>query len=116
MIEYYFSFVSQKHIDFALIDKNNNVVKICIELDDSSHFDVDNTYFKENKVKSDITKDILFTYCRVPLLRIDHENYESLIEHIKVAMKMKPKVVTYAYSAKNQEKYRQSMEQLMSKM
>lgn len=118
MVKYYFSFISQKHVDFVLINMSSNMVKLCIELDDPSHYDFNNKYFTVKKIKSDITKDVLLKYCNIPLLRIDSDNSdndESLKEHI-VQVINGTQVINYAYSPKTEELYQSSMEQLFTLM
>lgn len=108
-IKFYENFIGQKHIDFVLVEGDN--IKLCIELDDASHYDFNNQYFDEDHVRRNLVKDILLAYCGIPLLRIDDSETENLSSIIKNAIDSKG--VTYEYSLEHKNMLADSINQLM---
>jgi hypothetical protein len=64
--------VSAKHIDFVLIDKDTTEVKVCIELDDSTH------KTNPDRIARDKFVNKAFEVANVPLLRIPVQKYYDL--------------------------------------
>lgn len=58
----YFSKIASKSIDFVLVDRNNCRIKLCIELDDSTHY-------KQKRIERDNFINKLFKDLEIDLLR-----------------------------------------------
>lgn len=102
--KYYIRFINQKHIDFVLVNQNYYPV-LCIELDDSAHYDHKNPNCTYEHLNSHITKDIILSYCKLSLIRIDNVNisdynFTKLINYV-----LSNKGVYYHYSDDNIEKF-----------
>ncbi|GAB2714875.1 DUF2726 domain-containing protein [Halomonas garicola] len=81
-----FSRISQKHIDYVLVDPQSGRVMCCIELDDASHE-------RQDRLKRDRFVNAAFAQAGVPLLRIPTaRRYEAqaLREHIQAAIRERP--------------------------
>lgn len=78
-----FSRISQKHIDYVLVDPESGRVMCCIELDDATHE-------REDRHKRDRFVNAAFAQAGVPLLRIPTaRRYEAqaLREHIQAVIR-----------------------------
>ena len=69
----YFSKIDKKHIDFTLYDQKTNEIKLCIELDDSSHK-------KEDRIKRDKYVDEVMKMAGIRLVRIPAQQSYSVNE------------------------------------
>lgn len=58
----YFNKIASKSIDFVLVDKNNCRIKLCIELDDTTHY-------KQKRIERDKFINKLFKDLEIDLLR-----------------------------------------------
>lgn len=58
----YFNKIASKSIDFVLVDKTNCEIKLCIELDDSTHK-------QQKRIKRDVFINNLFLELEISLLR-----------------------------------------------
>ena len=79
----YFNQISQKSIDFVLVDKNDCRIKLCIELDDSTHQ-------QKNRIERDKFINELFRCLEINLLRYPvYKNYykDTLKKRIEENMK-----------------------------
>ena len=79
----YFNKIASKTIDFVLVDKKNCRIKLCIELDDSTHN-------QPKRIKRDIFINELFESLEINLLRYPVYNVyykEPLKKKIKENMK-----------------------------
>lgn len=74
IVDNYKSRIIQKHIDFTIVKLDTSKPVMCIELDGPSHY-IDPTY---ESLKSQVTKDMVFSYVRLPLLRLDIELINKL--------------------------------------
>jgi len=97
--------INSKHIDFVLFDSNFNHV-LSIEVDDPSHFDI-NKCTKEH-IKSHITKDLVFSYCKMALLRIDDSKMGNLYNCVEKAINNKG--VYYCYCEDNMKKFEETLD------
>lgn len=61
----YFKRISQKHIDFALADKNSLEIKLVIEVDDSSHK-------RPDRIERDRFVDKVLENAGIPILHIEN--------------------------------------------
>lgn len=78
--------ISQKHVDFVLIDAESSAIAIAIELDDQSHR-------RSDRTERDIFVDRAFTTVGLPLLRVPAAaNYDvrALRAQIDEALKAAP--------------------------
>lgn len=75
----YFRKISSKHIDFALVDKENMYVLALIELDDTTHS-------REDRVARDLFVNELLEKCNYILIRTmgGQEDIDTCIEQIEV--------------------------------
>lgn len=81
-----FSRISQKHVDYVLVDPQSGRVMCCIELDDASHE-------RQDRHKRDRFVNAAFAQAGVPLLRIPTaRRYEAqaLREPIQAAIRERP--------------------------
>ncbi|WP_311950036.1 DUF2726 domain-containing protein [Halomonas piscis] len=81
-----FSRISQKHIDYVLVDPDSGRVACCIELDDASHQ-------RRDRQGRDRFVNAAFAQAGVPLLRIPTaRRYEAqaLREHIRAVIRERP--------------------------
>jgi hypothetical protein len=69
----YLSKILSKHLDFVICDRKNYKPLLVIELDDSSHNNI------ENK-KRDIEKDNILKAANIPILRIRVQRYYDVAE------------------------------------
>lgn len=82
-----FSRISQKHIDYVLVDPRSGRIECCIELDDASHN-------RKDRIKRDVFVNAAFDQADLPLLRIptqSHYDPHMLREQIKDAAKGRSK-------------------------
>lgn len=82
-----FSRISQKHIDYVLVDPGSGRVECCIELDDASHN-------RKDRIERDVFVNAAFDQADLPLLRIPTESHydpHMLREQIKDAVKGRSK-------------------------
>lgn len=108
-IDRYLYRINSKHIDFVLFNYDFYPV-LSIEVDDSSHFD--RTKCSKEHIKSHITKDIVFSYCNMSLLRIDSSyfNFKDLEQCVERAIKNNG--VSYFYSDENLKKFKDMLNSL----
>lgn len=81
-----FSRISQKHIDYVLVDPESGHVACCIELDDPSHE-------RQDRIQRDIFVNAAFAQAGLPLLRIPtakHYDPQALRQHIHTAIQRRP--------------------------
>ena len=86
---------------------------ICIELDDESHFNENNKFFSYDSVRNQIQKDLILSYCKIPLLRIDINNINDLIDALsydsfydKIIDCISNKQHIYFYTEENVNKFK----------
>lgn len=108
---FYKDFIIQKHFDFCLIDTRtqNYYPKICVELDDVSHYNENTTL---ESVKSQITKDIICSYCKMPLLRLDDSSIEKEKLHELIEITSNSKTINYHYSSDSLKKFLKVIDKL----
>jgi len=81
----YFNKIASKSIDFVLVDKKNCRIKLCIELDDTTHY-------KQKRIERDnfinkLFKDLEIDLLRYPVYKVYYKNIlkqkiqESIKEH-----------------------------------
>lgn len=63
--------LNNKRFDFAILDKNNNIIRI-IEFDGRQHYDINTHYFSEQQVISDNIKNNWCKENNIPLVRIPY--------------------------------------------
>lgn len=112
VIEFYQNIIKSKHIDFVLYNSNFKPI-LCIELDDESHFNENNKFFSYDSVRNQIQKDLILSYCKIPLLRIDIDNINNLINtrsydsfHNKITDCIRNKQHVYFYTEENVNKFK----------
>ena len=112
VIEFYQNIIKSKHIDFVLYNSNFKPI-ICIELDDESHFNENNKFFSYDSVRNQIQKDLILSYCKIPLLRIDIDNINNLINtrsydsfHNQITDCIRNKQHVYFYTEENVNKFK----------
>lgn len=103
----YRDFLRNRHVDFALISVNDGRCKLCIELDDSSHYDISNPRCTNQTMYNHVIKDLLLSYCGVPLLRLDRNNYPNLASIISNSMSNK--CTTYHYTDENLIRFKNAL-------
>lgn len=79
----YFNKIASKSIDFVLVDKNNCRIKLCIELDDSTHK-------KQRRIERDnfineLFKQLEINFLRYPIYKVYYK--EALKKRIQEEMK-----------------------------
>lgn len=112
VIKFYQNIIKSKHIDFVLYNSNFKPI-ICIELDDESHFNENNKFFSYDSVRNQIQKDLILSYCKIPLLRIDINNINDLINALsydsfydKITDCISNKQHIYFYTEENVNKFK----------
>lgn len=106
---HYSNYIKSKHIDYVVYD-SGFYPKLCIEIDDPSHYDDSDKKYSEEHIKSHIVKDIILSYCRIPLLRLDTSNVSDLKGIVTDALKAS--CVIYNYSDANIERFNASLNRL----
>lgn len=79
----YFNKIASKSIDFVLVDKNNCRIKLCIELDDSTHN-------QQKRIQRDTFLNELFKDLEIDFIRFKVSNYypkDALKSKIKESIK-----------------------------
>ena len=79
----YFTKVSSKHIDYAIVDRSSLAILCCIELDDSSHS-------RKERAKRDVFLDGAFNAAGLPLVRVPARrkyDIENLRKQVMTAIK-----------------------------
>lgn len=69
---YYFNRIKSKSIDFVLVDPTNCKIKLCIELDDSTHKRQDRQ--KRDKFINKLFEDLGINLYRIPVYPIYYKN------------------------------------------
>lgn len=81
----YFNKIASKSIDFVLVDKNNCRIKLCIELDDSTH--KQEKRIQRDKFINELFKSLEINLLRYPIYQIYYKDtlkrkiQENMIEH-----------------------------------
>lgn len=105
-VRFYEDFISNKHIDFLLMDFKKNK-QLCIELDDPSHYDSNLPFYKKSQAVNHLVKDILLSYCGISLLRLDDTVHSDLEELILSAFS--EGTIKYGYTQQNMELFKKSL-------
>ena len=105
-MRFYEDFISNKHIDFLLMDFKKNK-QLCIELDDPSHYDSNLPFYKKSQAVNHLVKDILLSYCGISLLRLDDTVHSDLEELILSAFS--EGTIKYGYTQQNMELFKKSL-------
>lgn len=108
-INFYSGFLQNKHIDFVIFDAKMSKY-LCIELDDSSHFDVTNPYYSKSNIVNHIVKDMILSYCKIPFLRFDNSNIDNLEEIICKGFSKRG--VQYEYSNEHKKMFSESIKSI----
>lgn len=74
----YFNKISSKSIDFVLVDKENCEIKLCIELDDSTHNQ--NKRKKRDEFINKLFEDLEINLIRYPVYKVYYK--ETIKKHI----------------------------------
>lgn len=72
MQKYYFDKIKAKSIDFVLVDPENCRIKLCIELDDSTHNRTDR--IKRDEFIEKLFKDLEINLYRIPVYQVYYKN------------------------------------------